>query len=80
MGDEKSDRAQRPLRFQTADCSFMMTSNISSPNVGKLISAIAAILHNQIESDRGKPRSTNPELTVFDEETYLEGRPGTTQM
>lgn len=80
MGDEKNDRGQCPMRFQTADCSFMMTSNLSSPNVGRLISAIAAILHNQIEADRGKPRSTNPDLMVFDEETYLEGRPGTGQI
>ncbi|XP_026191571.1 cyclin-Y-like protein 1 [Cyclospora cayetanensis] len=64
---------ERRVRYQTADYSFMLTSSLNSPNAAKLISAIAALLHNQIDADVKKPRSENPEFMVFDEDMYLEG-------
>ncbi|KAL8427447.1 hypothetical protein Efla_003894 [Eimeria flavescens] len=73
MADEAEVKEHRLLRHQTADCSFMLTSSLSSPNIGKLISAIASILHNQIEADSGRAANANAEFAIFDEETYLEG-------
>ncbi|KAL8454065.1 hypothetical protein Emed_000563 [Eimeria media] len=73
MEESSAGKNQRLMRSQTADFSFMTTSTLSSPDVRKLISAIAAILHNQIEADGGKEHNTNPSFVIFDETTYLEG-------
>ncbi|KAL8270332.1 hypothetical protein Esti_005767 [Eimeria stiedai] len=73
MEESSNGKNQRLMRSQTADLSFVTTSTLSSPDVRKLISAIAAILHNQIEGDGRKEHNTNPRFVVFDEITYLEG-------
>lgn len=72
--EEKKDRTlerQQVLFTQTADCPLNVTSTISSPNVGRLIAAIAAILRSQIEEDSKRPFSTNPTVRIFDEGFYL---------
>ncbi|KAL8431438.1 hypothetical protein ACSSS7_005267 [Eimeria intestinalis] len=75
MEESSRGKSQRLVRSRTADLSFMTTSTLSSPDARKLIFAIAAILHNQIEADGGKENKTNSSFVVFDETTYLEGFP-----
>ncbi|PHJ20001.1 n-terminal domain-containing protein [Cystoisospora suis] len=59
----------------TGNGSWMLTSTVSQPNVQKMITAVAAILHDQILADTEKPyMEERPEWRVFDEETYCEGK------
>lgn len=58
----------------TGSGGWMLTSTVSQPNVQKMITAVAAILHDQILADTEKPYiEERPEWRVFDEETYCEG-------
>ncbi|KEP60952.1 UNVERIFIED_CONTAM: cyclin, N-terminal domain-containing protein [Hammondia hammondi] len=65
----------------TDNSNWMLTSTVSQPNVQKMITAVAAILQDQISVDMEKRAvEEKPEWRVFDEDAYCDSNSGETAM